>query len=191
MNDFDRHLPEISAGDPDAFARWVSGAEPRLRDSLATFAAAVDVEAVLQEALLRVWNVAPRFAPDGSPNGLLRLAIRIARNLAVSELRSRGRVAPLDEADLDRAVEGRSRTDLPGDPDPLLRRLILECLTALPTQPAKALRERLTADGTEPDAVLAARLRMRLNTFLQNVTRARRGLITCLRDHGADVEVIS
>ena len=34
-----------------------------------------------------MWQVAPRFERDGRPNGLLRLAIRIARNLAVSEVR--------------------------------------------------------------------------------------------------------
>jgi RNA polymerase sigma-70 factor (ECF subfamily) len=52
--DLDRHLPAIAAGDPDAFAPWVAGAEPALRDSLRPFAARVDTEAVLQEALLRV-----------------------------------------------------------------------------------------------------------------------------------------
>ena len=38
----------------------------------------------------RVWQVAPRFKPDGRPDALLRLAIRIGRNLAVSELDARG-----------------------------------------------------------------------------------------------------
>ena len=79
--DLDEHLAEIQAGDPDAFGRWIAAAEPTLRETLRSFAAVVDTEAVLQEALLRVWQVAPRFVRDGEPNGLFRLAVRIARNL--------------------------------------------------------------------------------------------------------------
>lgn len=45
--DLDRELPAIVAGDADAFARWVAGAEPALRRALRSFAARVDVEAVV------------------------------------------------------------------------------------------------------------------------------------------------
>ena len=69
MTDLDRHLPGILAGDSSAFATWMAGAEPRLRASLRSFAVQVDTEAVLQETLLRVWQVAPRFVPDGRPDG--------------------------------------------------------------------------------------------------------------------------
>jgi len=55
VTDLDRHLPAIVAGDAQAFAAWLAGAEPRIRASLRGFAAQVDVEAVLQETLLRVW----------------------------------------------------------------------------------------------------------------------------------------
>ena len=85
--DLDVHLDAIVGRDVAAFAQWMASAEGVLRDSLRSFATAVDVEAVLQEALLRVWQVAPRFVRDGAPNGLLRLGLRIARNLAVSEVR--------------------------------------------------------------------------------------------------------
>jgi DNA-directed RNA polymerase specialized sigma24 family protein len=190
MPDLDRHLAAIAAGDPEAFARWVAGAEPRLRDSLSSFAAALDVEAVLQESLLRVWQVVVRFRPDGKPNGLLRLTIRIARNLAVSELRARGRVVSEDDRELTRMIDGLAAGDLPEAPDPLLRRLIEACRRALPRQPRTALEARLQAGGAEPDTVLAARLRMRLNTFLQNVTRARKALAECLRRGGMDLEVL-
>jgi RNA polymerase sigma-70 factor (ECF subfamily) len=87
MLDLDLYLAAIGAGDPEAFARWVAGAEPSLRATLRPMAAHVDAEAVLQEALLRVWQVAPRCQPDGRPNSLLRLGARIARNLAIDELR--------------------------------------------------------------------------------------------------------
>ena len=94
--DLDQHLPAILLRDSRAFARWMAGAEGTMRDSLRSFATVVDVESVLQEALLRVWTVAPRFVADGRPNGLLRLGIRIARNLAVSEVR-RTKAKPVPE----------------------------------------------------------------------------------------------
>src|SRR6185437_5928786 len=77
MTDLDVHFPAIAAGDAGAFGRWLAGAEPCLRQSLRPFAARVDTEAVVQEALLRTWQVVPRHAPDGRPNSLLRLALRI------------------------------------------------------------------------------------------------------------------
>jgi RNA polymerase sigma-70 factor (ECF subfamily) len=190
MPDLDRHLPAIAAGDPDAFARWVAGAEPRIRDSLSSFAAAVDAEAVVQEALLRVWQVTPRFRPDGRPNGLVRLAVRIARNLAVSDLRAHGRSVPGDDAELARLLDTLAASEIPEGPDPFLRRLIEACREALARQPLAALEARLGASGTEPDAALAARLHMRLNTFLQNVTRARKALAECLKRGGVDVEAL-
>jgi len=190
MPDLDRHLPAIAAGDPDAFERWVAGAEPRIRGSLSSFAAAVDAEAVVQETLLRAWQVAPRFRPDGRPNGFLRVAVRIARNLAVSDLRARGRDVPEDDAGLARLLDALAAAELPEWPDPHLRRLIEACREKLADRPRAALEARLQAGGTEPDAALAARLRMRLNTFLQNVTRARKALAECLKRGGVDVEAL-
>ena len=93
----------------------------------------IDVEAVLQEALLRVWQVAPRFVPDGAPNGLLRLAVRIARNLAVSEVR-RTRATPVEAIEV--AIEI-------SEPDPMLRQAIAECRDQLPAKPRQALDARL------------------------------------------------
>jgi DNA-directed RNA polymerase specialized sigma24 family protein len=185
MLDLDQHLAAIASGDARAFARWLAGAEARVRLSLRSFAAQVDTEAVMQETLLRVWQVAPRFAPDGRANGLLRLAIRIARNLAVSETR-RPRATPLDEGALDAE---RERQDPQGPAvDPLLRKAIEDCSAQLPEKPAQALAARLAGGGVERDEALAERLAMRLNTFLQNFTRARRLLADCLRRHGIDLD---
>jgi DNA-directed RNA polymerase specialized sigma24 family protein len=179
MIDLDVHLAAIVAGDPDAFGRWVAGAEPAVRKSLATFAARADVESVLQEALLRLWQIAPRFEPDGRENGLLRLCHRIARNLALDELRRARRLQPGDEDD-PAAVD-------PTLPDPLLQKWIEECRRALPQKPAAALAARLENAGADPDEVLAARLGMKPNTFLQNFTRARKLLADCLRAHGVEL----
>jgi RNA polymerase sigma-70 factor (ECF subfamily) len=187
MLDLDEHLTAIGAGDPDAFARWVAGAEASLRATLRPLASHVDAEAVLQEALLRVWQVAPRCQPDGRPNSLLRLGARIARNLAIDELR-RNRATALDPELLLR-LESEARDDRDAvavAPDPLLRRLIDECRRALPQKPAQALAARLESGGGEPDGALAAKLAMRLNTFLQNVARARKLLAACLEKRGYD-----
>jgi RNA polymerase sigma-70 factor (ECF subfamily) len=184
MLDLDQHLPAISAGDPDAFARWVAGAEASLRGTLRPLAAHVDAEAILQEALLRVWQVAPRCQPDGKPNALLRLGARIARNLAIDDLRHNRTSAVAPE------LLAAITADVPElgavGPDPLLRRLIDECRQALPDKPAQALTARIESRGGEADATLAARLAMRLNTFLQNVARARKLLAACLERHGFD-----
>ena len=85
--DSDALVLAIADGDTAAFGQWIAAVEGRLWRSLRGFAAQVDVESVVQETLLRVWQVAPRFVRDARPDGLLRLAFRIARNLAVSETR--------------------------------------------------------------------------------------------------------
>jgi DNA-directed RNA polymerase specialized sigma24 family protein len=184
MHDLDEHLAALASGDTDAFERWVAGAEPTVRLTLRGFAATVDTEAVLQEALLRVWQVAPRFTADGKPNGLVRLAIRIARNLAISEWRRRrsaGELVASEGAEEETPIEITP-------PDPMLREAILGCKEKLPDKPRLALDARLDGGGTSPDVVLATRLGMQKNTFLQNFTRARELLADCLRAHGIDLE---
>ena len=137
--DLDTHLPLIAAGDAEAFARWMAGgAEARIRLSLSSFARSVDVEAVVQEALLRTWQVAPKFTPDGAPTGLVRLSIRIARNAAVSELRKLStRATAADNAALE-------SDPAPLPPDPLLRETIGDCVEKLPGKPRSAFEARIT-----------------------------------------------
>lgn len=180
--DLDVHLQAIVDGDRRAFGRWLAAAEPSVRLSLRSFAAVIDVEAVLQEALLRVWQVAPRFERDGEPNGLLRLAVRIARNLAISEVRRMKAVRPSDGGgDVDVAVEVAA-------PDPMLRAAIVECRDKLPPKPRQVLDSRLASEGLRDDQELADAIDMRLNTFLQNFTRARQLLAECLRRRGITFE---
>jgi DNA-directed RNA polymerase specialized sigma24 family protein len=176
MVDLDQYFDAIVAGDSAAFARWVAGAELALRLSLVRFASQVDVEVVVQEALLRTWHVAPQLERDGKGNTLLRFATRAARNLAIDELRRchAGSSVPVEEVAIVPPVE----------PDPLLRRAVTECRERLPAQPAKVLDARLAAEGAEPDATLATELGMKLNTFLKNFGRARQLLLDCLRHKG-------
>jgi DNA-directed RNA polymerase specialized sigma24 family protein len=187
MIDLDIHLPAVQRGDSKAFGKWLAGAEGHLRASLRSFATTVDTEAVLQEAALRVWQVASRFTSDGEPNSLLRWSLRVAKNLALSEHR-RLRAHPSSDERADEAVgEGILVDSSSCLPDPLLRAAIAECREQLPRQPLRVLDERLMSRGREPDEVLAERLSMRLNTFLQNFTRARRLLARCLQARGIDV----
>jgi RNA polymerase sigma-70 factor (ECF subfamily) len=184
MIDHDLHLPAIAGGDTTAFGRWLAVCERPMRESLRSFARSIDTEAVLQEALLRVWQVAPRVVPDGKPNSLLRLGLRMARNLAISETR-RLRGAPLDDEALARLPELKVDAAPPSDRN--LRRHIDDCRDRLPAKPAEALAARLASGGQEPDPVLAERLGMRPNTFLQNFTRARKLLADCLEGKGVDL----
>lgn len=171
------------AGDARSFGVWMSHAERPLRESLRSFTAAVDTESVLQECFLRVWQLAPRFVSDGRPNGLLRLALRVSRNLAVSEIR-RVRRANVDVGALDE--QGALATVSDAAPDPLLQQSLRACREGLPDKPAQALDARLAAQGCEADETLAERLGMKLNTFLQNFTRARKMLAECLRARGVE-----
>lgn len=171
-------LEAIASGDEGAFGRWMAGAERPLRDSLRSFARSVDVEAVMQETLLRVWQTAHRCRSDGRPNSLLRVAVTVASRLAIDETRRR-RLEPPPPAEVIGSVDVPDPRSSP--PDPLLRERIRLCLEKLPRQPSRALRARLASAGGESDKEIARRVGMRLNTFLQNVTRSRALLRECLR----------
>jgi RNA polymerase sigma factor (sigma-70 family) len=182
--DLDEELAAIAARDADAFGRFLAGAEMELRKSLRGFASSVDVEAVVQETFLRVWQVAPRVVPDGRPNALLRFTVRVARNVAVDDLRKRREIAVAD--DLERIGAADEATPEPSDP--LLKEVIARCVEALPTKPAEALRKRIESAGGDSDLTLAELLGMRLNTFLQNVTRAKKLVAECLEKKGVALD---
>ncbi len=187
MTDLDHHVLNIMMGDADAFGAWLSdGAEYALRRALTRYATSVDVEAVLQEALLRVWQVAPRFEPDGKPNSLLRFAHTVARNLALSEarrhapaLRLQGRGAP---------PSGEEVPIEPALPDPHLRAALERCREKLPEAPRVAFDARLAAGGHESDGSIAERLGLRKNTLLKRFGRARALLLACLEKAGVSIQ---
>lgn len=179
----DQLLPAIAAGDVDAFAAWLSAAEPRIRLSLSRFAAHVDCEAVLQETLLRCWQVAHRVRVDPQGDALLRLGVRIGRNLAIDYLRKSDR----SEAAAKLADQSQEVSEAAVESDPLLRAVIERCLGGLPKQPRLALSARLENEGREPDETLAEQLQMKLNTFLKNFGRARQFLLECLRGQGVEL----
>lgn len=189
-----RASPDIDAvfrvachGDRDAFAEWMGAVEAPIRRSLARFARAVDVESVLQETLLRMWLYAQdRGRELEGPAASLRFAIGMARNIARSEARRMGRVMFLPPEDL---PEQEVQPEPP--PDPALRRAIMECLGQLKGKPRDAMNARLVEHGSQfPDRLHAATLHMTLNTFLQNVVRARKAMAECLRSRGIVLEEV-
>ena len=189
MTPVDAAWQEVRRGSDAGFRAWLPLVEPVIWRTLRPFARAVDVEAIVQEALMRMWVLAPS-QPLAGENASLRFALRLAHNLAIDEVRRRGRELPLvkDLPGGDDPPDPLPAPEPAPPPDPLLRRAILACIDKLPRQPKAALRVRLDAAGTLPDRLLAERLAMQLNTFLQNVTRARRLVEECLAASGIAVK---
>jgi len=174
-------------GDTEAFAEWMGMVEFPLRRSLRRFAREVDVEVVVQETFLRMWIVAcDQGRTLEGENASIKFAFRVARNVAFEEIRRNRKDIQLDPEDVDNMPEGAIDPDLP---DPALRRAIIRCLERLPKQPRKALGARIR-NGELPDRELAGSLRMKLNTFLQNIVRARRLMAACLEKQGVHLEEI-
>jgi DNA-directed RNA polymerase specialized sigma24 family protein len=174
-------------GDPDAFAAWVGMVEIPLRRSLRRFARDVDVEMVVQETFLRMWIVAcdDAYTIEGE-NASIKFVFTVARNVAFEEIRRTRRNVPLDPEGLDGVPEGLFN---PGLPDPGLRRLIILCIERLPKKLREALLARIRK-GELSDRLLADSVRMKLNTFLQNIVRARKLMKACLQRHGVRLEEI-
>ena len=181
MTAIDAVFARARNGDHEGFAGWVRAVERPLRSSLRGFARQVDVEAVVQEGLTRMWVLAPRVVFEGE-NASLRYALKLVRNLALREIERSSRFEPFDPGGSGENPGPAVEPDPP--PDPGLRRAILDCIGRLSRKPADALAARLRGDGIEPDRVLAERLGMTLNTFLQNIVRARRSLAECLESKG-------
>lgn len=180
-SDLDVHLPRIVDGDAHAYGVFLASAEPVVRQSLRSFATKVDVEAVLQESFLRLWQVAPKVVSDGRGNGLLRLGLRIAKNLALDELKRRREDALPEDAE-----PGYEPAPL----DPFLNERIKTCFEKLPGQPKLALAARIENGPGEHDQALAERLGMRVNTFFQNIARARKLMLDCLTRAGVSLDAV-
>lgn len=186
MSQVDTLFEEVCRGSPRAFETWLTLVEIPLRRSLAPWARAVDVESVMQETLTRMWVFArDRGHELEGENASLRWAIGMARNVARNEARRFGREEFLPPEEMpEPALE-------PGPlPDPALRRILRACLERLTGRPGDALRARIQDGFSGHDRTLAESLGMRLNTFRQNIVRARRKLAACLSENGAPLEEI-
>lgn len=186
MSRIDDLFSEVCRADPRAFEAWLAEVEIPLRRSLAPWARAVDVESVVQESLIRVWVYAlDRGGELEGENASLRWAIGVARNVARNEARRFGREDFMPPDDLP-----DSSTEPEPLPDPALMRIIRACLGRLTGRPAQALLARLEGGFAVHDSALARTLGMRLNTFRQNIVRARKQVAACLSENGAPLEEI-
>src|SRR5512143_878404 len=182
--DVDALFRRVCDGAREAFSDWMGAVEAPIRRLLGRYARAIDVESVLQETLLRMWVYAQdRGRELVGEAASLRFAIGMARNIARSEARRMGRVMFLPPDDL---PEVQVEPDPP--PDPALRRAIQECLKQLKGKPLAALHARLRYQGEFGDRDLARITHMTLNTFLQNIVRARKAMAECLRGRGVVLE---
>ena len=154
--------------------------ERPIRASLGRFARAVDVESIVQETLLRMWVLATEGGRDlMGPDASLRFATGLARNLARNEARRMGRMSFLPS-------DGLPEVPVEADPssDPGLATAIRDCMGRLSGKLRVVLEARIAHGAVAPDRELADRLRLKLNTFLQNVVRARQQLRKCLEGKG-------
>mgnify|MGYP003694697225 CR=1 FL=1 len=119
-------------------------------------------------------------------NASLRFAIGMARNIARHEARRLGRerlLPPEDMPEVPTLPEASS--------DPRLAQVIAECLGRIAGRPlAPRLRRAWTGRSHMPDRQIAKDLGMTLNTFLQNIVRARRQLAECLTRRHVPLEEI-
>lgn len=186
MTGIDELFAMARRGDGLAFADWAGRIERPVRASVRRFAAHVDLEVVVQETLLRMWLMASstQRTLEGE-NASLRMALRVARNVAREELRRARRGSPVQ------IEEGEDLPELavqpaPG-PDPALGRAIRACIERLPERLRTSLLRRLELGHAMPDRDLAERLGLKLNTFLQHIVRARKHVADCLAHKGVDL----
>lgn len=212
MTDLDVHLDAIGAGDAGAFGQWLARAEPSLRESLRSFARTVDTEAVVQETALTLWNLARagRVRPDGRGNSLLRLGVTVARRRAIDldrrQRRRLGEAAPGNPGEKATrpgagrrgvppgrsASGGLSGSGEPPDPrhdfsDPFLRERIRRCFQALRSSLRATLATFIDHAGSMTMAQMARQGGdQTAGAFRQNLSRARKAMAACLREHGVE-----
>jgi DNA-directed RNA polymerase specialized sigma24 family protein len=181
VTELDALWRQVCFRDERAFGDWMGRVERPIRLALFPWARIVDAECIVQETLMRMWVRAndAESPPLEGENASLRFAIGVAKNLARNESRKRAREDVREPGDVpELAVEPDPA------PDPALRRAIRECMEKLASRPAEALRARLERGHVQADREIAAALRMGLNAFLQNITRARRQMAACLEGRG-------
>jgi DNA-directed RNA polymerase specialized sigma24 family protein len=143
----------------------------------------VDTEGIVQEAFTRMWLRSQERMPAlTGENASLRSAIVTAANLARNTARKHRREQLLPPEDIPVGIDPPVAPPLP---DPLLRRIIRKCIDALAGPLRRAMRANLDRNH-RPKPEQAQLAGMTVNTFNQNLVRARRGVDDCLRRNGVD-----
>jgi len=185
--DYDIEVAELEAiarRDREAFSRWFARCEIPLKRSLRSFAQTADVEAIVQETAIKLWQDPSKIRPDGGSGFLLRWARVVARNAArnaakrpANRLDHHASMPPDDEI----VAHVLPMSDL------FLRTRIQQCLERLPIRQQRGFRARLDNGGSRKDRELAESIDMSFDVFRQTITRGRKALIKCLRSFNIDV----
>jgi DNA-directed RNA polymerase specialized sigma24 family protein len=188
MADYDDEVSELGAiagRDQEAFGRWLARHDIPMRLALRRLAHLVDVEAIVQETAIVVWQRAPTLVPDGRRGFLWRWAVTVALNRARNEARRnarRGSVGAMP--DLDQVTDPHTAGP---QPDPLFIARISHCRAQLPEKLARALAARIEDSGQRSDRQLAAALGVTFDAFRQSLARGRKALRQCLSTFGIDL----
>jgi DNA-directed RNA polymerase specialized sigma24 family protein len=186
MTAMDVLFAQARGSDASSFADWMGGVELPIRSSLERFARAVDVESIVQETFLRMWVLAQDESRElTGENASLRFAIGIARNLARAEARRTGREQFLPPEEWPEILVPPAPA-----PDHGLRKAIKACIEKLPKKPMEALKARLAAGAENGDGEIAMLVGMTVNTFLQNIVRARKQVAACLEKKGIRLQEV-
>ena len=140
-----------------------------------------EAEDVTQEALLRLWTIAPQWRPGGP--GVAAWLTRVTTNLCLDRLRRRARSgsAPLDEETVARIADTTPRADavLEQRDD---RQRVIDALARLPERQRAAIV--LTYYEELPNATAAAMLDLHVKAFESLLLRARKALAAMVTGGG-------
>lgn len=188
--DYELEVDELQAivrRDQEAFKRWLKRCESPLKRSLGTFAELVDIEAVVQDTAIKVWQEAPRITPDGRPAFLLRWSRTVAINSARNILRrTEHRADHRDPLPSDDELQELEVAPFQA-PDPFLEKRVRQCLDRLQPNQQRSFRTRIDDDGAHKDRELAESIGMGFDAFRQNLARGRKALVACLASFRIDV----
>lgn len=130
-----------------------------------------DAEDVMQGTYVRIWQAAERYSPGGKP---MAWVLTIARNLALSTLRERSRIAELPEESW-LSLEADSRPDATED------RLVLDAAMCLLSQSEREIVMLHAVAGLK-HIEIARLLSLPLPTVLSKYSRARKKLQGALKE---------
>lgn len=175
LSDLEADLARIALGDRQAFDRLYSATSAKLFGvALRVLGNRAEAEEVLQEAFIRIWNKADRFAANQySPMTWL---IAITRNLAIDKLRAR----KAGSADLEAVA---ALPDSAPNPEQAAlassqARQIQACFDQLDADKAAAVRAAYLDGDSYAD--LAQRYNVPLNTMRTWLRRSLIALKECL-----------
>ena len=173
-SDTETYIRQIASGDRSALAAlYEESASAVFGFALSIVKNASDAEDVLQETFVRVWNSANSYEPMGKPMAWI---FTISRNLSMSKLRERMRIAemPEDEQMYDAMYEPRLGIE---------QKVVLEAAMQKLCDDERQIVMLHAVSGLKHREI-AKLLSMPLATVLSKYSRARKKLQNALDEEG-------